>query len=45
MAAGLPMTYDNGAIVRHTYHAAEGTVLDVAGSSAAAAGRLTILLK
>jgi hypothetical protein len=25
------MTYDNEAIVRHAYHAAEGNVLDVAG--------------
>src|SRR4029078_12543265 len=25
------MTYDNEAIVRHAYHAAEGDVLDVAG--------------
>jgi hypothetical protein len=25
------MTYDNEAIVRHAYHAAEGSVLDVAG--------------
>jgi hypothetical protein len=25
------MTYDNEAIVRHAYHAAEGSVLDIAG--------------
>ena len=25
------MTYDNEAIVRHAYHTAEGSVLDVAG--------------
>jgi hypothetical protein len=29
------MAYDNEAIVRHAYHTAEGSVLDVAGSSAA----------
>ncbi len=25
------MTYDNEAIVRHAYHTAEGSVLDIAG--------------